>query len=349
MDATVRVLLGAAVLGLATMYFLWFVPSEPEFKASIVTEELTAAVLEFTDNSEYRRYGSKDLGDVATSSVEAYLADSPGITLVSRDKLNQILEEQRLCSQGMCDPGTASEVGQLTGADKLVMGEIITFSHSSERTEVQEMTQLYPPEFENAPATRHEGKMAAQIQIVDTESGEILTGDVMQTEYSETFKDSEGGFSFDEMTNQLLLNLSQQIATNIGAESAKVVRYDLLASVQQKGDGWEGEPAERVTPQDTIHAVLKFSDFEQGNTVRLNWVAPDGSVHKSESISYLRSNWVKTEFSPPERPGRWTLELRYQGMSKPFGEVIFKVLAPSSSMNPTWPKFSSFALSTRDG
>lgn len=68
-------------------------------------------------------------GDQVRADVEALLVgvrvkDEPYFSVIERDAVNKVLEEQMLHQTGVVDPKTAADVGKMLGADGIVMGVI---------------------------------------------------------------------------------------------------------------------------------------------------------------------------------------------------------------------------------
>lgn len=63
------------------------------------------------------------LGDLLVGRVEAVLSQG-GKTLVERARLDALLAEQKLAGQGLIDDATAAELGNLAGAQVIVVGKL---------------------------------------------------------------------------------------------------------------------------------------------------------------------------------------------------------------------------------
>ena len=81
------------------------------------------AVLNFDNNSigkdaaDYNGIG-KGVADFLITD----LAGNPNVTVVDRDRIQQVLQEQNLVKQGVIDPQTAVRVGKLVGAQYAIVG-----------------------------------------------------------------------------------------------------------------------------------------------------------------------------------------------------------------------------------
>lgn len=72
-----------------------------------------------------------DLVDISSTSVAAHVAEDlytamiqKGFQLVERKKLNDVIRERKISTITAIDPTTAQEIGNLTGADLVLVGSI---------------------------------------------------------------------------------------------------------------------------------------------------------------------------------------------------------------------------------
>jgi TolB-like protein len=94
-----------------------------EEKTSLV---YPAAVLPFQE----RGRETKDQGSKVTDLLFAKLSAEPALTLVDREDIKKLLEEQELNLSGLVNPQLATKVGQLTGAKLLITGSVLQVDHS---------------------------------------------------------------------------------------------------------------------------------------------------------------------------------------------------------------------------
>jgi len=85
----------------------------------------TVAILDFTnsalvDHETYEPF-ARGIGDILTTE----LSQSSAITLVERDRLLSLLEEQNLLTAKRVDPATAARVGKLLGAQYVLVGGFV--------------------------------------------------------------------------------------------------------------------------------------------------------------------------------------------------------------------------------
>jgi curli biogenesis system outer membrane secretion channel CsgG len=68
-----------------------------------------------------------DGGKVVAGLLAASLAEIPQITIVERAAIAKVFDELSLQQSGMIDSGTAKEIGRLTGADAVVVGDLTDY------------------------------------------------------------------------------------------------------------------------------------------------------------------------------------------------------------------------------
>jgi len=141
------------------------------------------------------------VGRVLTNILTNELAARPVFTVVERRRLQAILEEQELGLSGRLAPGEGAKIGQLTGADYLVMGTVTAFERDVERSSkrgflfgaggASETTKSY---------------LALDLRVVDTTTGEIsfarsIEGKVTRTEKNVEFGASRAGFGYESLSD----------------------------------------------------------------------------------------------------------------------------------------------------
>jgi len=125
------------------------------------------AVLKFQDETGAMPFQG-GIGRVVTNILASELAAREVFTVVERRKLNAVLEEQNLATSGRLAPGEGAKIGQLTGAQYLVMGTITAYEPDTE-------THVSGGLFRRARVeqTDHGAYLALDLRVVDTTSGEI--------------------------------------------------------------------------------------------------------------------------------------------------------------------------------
>lgn len=142
------------------------------------------AVLKFQDES-----GAMPLqggvGRVLTNIIGTELAAREAFTVVERRKLAAVLEEQDLAQSGRLKPGEGARIGQLTGAQYLVMGTITAYE-DNEKTQVSGGGMFRKTKVENVSSGAY---LAVDLRVVDTTSGEVA--------YARTIEGRTEGYKID--------------------------------------------------------------------------------------------------------------------------------------------------------
>lgn len=108
------------------------------------------------------------IGRVLTNILTNELAARPLFTVVERRRLQAILEEQDLSASGRLRPGDGARIGELSGADYLVMGTVTAFEEGVQK----KSARGFLGGFGGARATST-SYLALDLRVVDTSSGEI--------------------------------------------------------------------------------------------------------------------------------------------------------------------------------
>lgn len=111
-------------------------------------------------------YGQARLGTGATDILITELTKSGKFIVVEREKLDKIMEEQKLGMSGAIDPSTAAKIGKVLGLNAIVTGSISQFGTETEGSEyliTQSKNQVV--------------KCTVDIRVVDAETGQILYAD----------------------------------------------------------------------------------------------------------------------------------------------------------------------------
>jgi curli biogenesis system outer membrane secretion channel CsgG len=145
------------------------------------------AVLKFQDET-----GAMPLqggaGRALSNMLATELAARGAFTVVERRKLAAILEEQDLAQSGRLKPGEGARIGQLTGAQYLVMGTITAFE-DDEETQVSGGGLFRRAKVESVSNGAY---LAVDLRVVDTTSGEVAFARTIEGR-TEGYKVEAGG------------------------------------------------------------------------------------------------------------------------------------------------------------
>jgi curli biogenesis system outer membrane secretion channel CsgG len=111
-------------------------------------------------------YAQARIGNTATDILITELTKSGKFIVVERDKMDKILDEQKLGQTGAIDPTTAARVGKILGLNAIVTGSISQFGVKSEGKDflvTQSKQQIV--------------ECTVDIRVVDAETGQVLLAD----------------------------------------------------------------------------------------------------------------------------------------------------------------------------
>lgn len=109
------------------------------------------------------------VGRALTTMLTNELSARPSLTIVERQKLRAVIEEQNLSSSGMVSAATSIQIGKLTGAQYLITGTITAFENQVE-TKTKRGFMGYGAGVESIS---HGGYLAVDLRVIDTTTGEI--------------------------------------------------------------------------------------------------------------------------------------------------------------------------------
>ena len=88
----------------------------------------TVAVLDFTGLMVGQGGNSAPLGKAVSAMLITELIGRPGVKVIERAQLQDLLTEQKLSLSGRVDEGTALEVGKLVGAQYVIHGQVTSIA-----------------------------------------------------------------------------------------------------------------------------------------------------------------------------------------------------------------------------
>lgn len=87
------------------------------------------AVMPFVDAPGDAAKGS---GRIVVNAIVRSLLHCPDLQVIERTRINSILDERRFRTSQLSDPGVASQVGKLAGADLVFLGEVTQYEAQQE-------------------------------------------------------------------------------------------------------------------------------------------------------------------------------------------------------------------------
>jgi hypothetical protein len=102
------------------------------------------AVVGFDDRSNTKdRYGI--LGDLLADQIISGIlqdkANTEFVEIITRDRINQVLAEQKLTVSGLVDENSAARIGVLLGAHEIMSGRVLQVNYTAPRTTSVKLTE----------------------------------------------------------------------------------------------------------------------------------------------------------------------------------------------------------------
>ena len=160
------------ILALAVLLFLGTVvvsmATETEESQRILKKRIAVAGFENEVEPWWRWHW--DIGWGMSDMLVSALVETGRFTVLEREALQDILEEQRLAEEGRVSAQTAAQAGKLLGAQILIRGAITEFSHKKSATGGQIKIKGF-----TIGGTKEVAHVAVDVRMYDTTSGEVLT------------------------------------------------------------------------------------------------------------------------------------------------------------------------------
>lgn len=208
----------------------------------------TTAVVDFTDLNgivtELGRFLSEEL------SV-ALAASSKRIEVIDRTHLKVILQENKLSTTGLIDPGTARKLGKIAGADTLVTGTITPFGDSvrvSIKLMDTETAKIIDASTSNIPKT----KGIEELLLKEISSGQSSGQQSQASSGASSFSKSKGnGIIEDSFLRIVILSISKSgnefvsIQTEYQNKTDKDIKIEYATSNASLVDNFGNEGRDR--------------------------------------------------------------------------------------------------------
>lgn len=95
--------------------------SDPLAESAVLTQKRRVAVIGFSSETGQKNRSSAIVTERLTSEV----ASKPGLEVIERGRLEEVLQEQKLGARGVVDVVTAKKIGNILGADAVITGTVI--------------------------------------------------------------------------------------------------------------------------------------------------------------------------------------------------------------------------------
>lgn len=195
------------------------------------------AVFEFEDKTEHRWHWwtGQPVGQGMADMLTTELVKSGKYSVIERQAIEKIMQEQQLGQSGAVTPQSAAKVGQLLGVELAIIGSVTEFGYKKEDTGINLKKKGFGFGIESASAS-----VGIDVRFVNTSSGEILAADNVRKEKSKkglsvdtrqvSFKDQN---EFDESlvgkaTRDAIQDIMNKIDNQMTAMpwQAKIIKVD---------------------------------------------------------------------------------------------------------------------------
>lgn len=139
-----------------------------------------------------------NIGDGIRAMLTARMAQSGAITLLEREKIDQVMKEQDFSASNRVRQGTGARIGQITGADVNLYGDIVIFGQddtTKRKTAGAVVGRIFGGVAGGAVtgfSREDKAVVAIALRLVDTETGEVIETAEARGESSRSSKDFSG-------------------------------------------------------------------------------------------------------------------------------------------------------------
>ena len=230
----------------------------------------TVAVADFNNKTDFLlQYGQVDVGGGLAAMLTTALVESGQFIVVERARLSSVLSEQELAAAGMAPHG--SPMGQLLGAQLMIMGSVTEFSQSAKGKGFGIGFGSNGRRLGLAGRSRT-GTVGLDIRVIDTVSSEVVASYSVR----ESVKAKAVGLNFAD--GDFNLSHSNFKKTPIGQAARKAIGAAVLCFAQEAASRpWAGQ-------------VVDFDSME----VAINAGASSG-IHIGDSFDVFRVSKVLTD------------------------------------------------------
>jgi len=134
--------------------------------------KLRVAVVDFANKSSFSGTG---LGNGISDMFVTALVKTSRVSVVERDELSKVLNEQGFTNSDLADPNTAIKVGKILGVQYIILGNVTEYGVSEHNVGVVFVA-----------VSNTEARVAVDARAVDTTTGEILIADSANASESES-------------------------------------------------------------------------------------------------------------------------------------------------------------------
>ncbi|MBN1782842.1 hypothetical protein JW948_17025 [bacterium] len=188
------------------------------------------AVFTFEDKTDqsYHWWDGRNPGDGMADMLTTALVKSGKYTVMERQEMGRLLQEQQLGQSGIVTPQSAAEMGKMMGVELAVIGAVTEFGHTKKDMGIK--VKGYSFGTKNQTAT-----VAVDVRLVDTNTGEIIAAENVRKE------ESSGGISVG--TPDGLFNNANQFDNSLVGKATRASIETIVSLIdnQARNMPWEGK------------------------------------------------------------------------------------------------------------
>ena len=232
--------------------------------ADAAGKKIRVAVMDFQNNSTWSWWGDR-LGEAANDEFVTQLVQSNQFSVIERQKLQAILQEQALGASGAVQASTAAKIGKLLGVQLIFTGSITAFSIKKTGGSIAGF---------GASVSKAESKL--DVRMIDVTTGEILlvaTGAGNKKMGGASYQ----GTSFEQ-------NYDEGVASEALRPAIEEVTKQVLAQIPKLGN---------LAPASGSGKIVQVANAKQ---IYIDGVSADGDVHVGDVFSVYRvTNEIKDD------------------------------------------------------
>ncbi len=209
-------------------------------------------VVEFENKTAY---GQRRLGQVASDILVTELVKSDKFIVIERDKMDKIIQEQKLQQSGIIDPMTAVKLGQILGLEAIVVGAVTQFGVKKEGSD-----------YLLAQSKQQVAEVSVDIRVIDVQTGQVILADsgkgiTKSKKASFLGMGTRGGYD-ETLEGEALRAAIVKFVDNISNQLNKKPWSATIA------DAYGDEIYINAGSNSNINIGLKLSCYKQGKEIR---------------------------------------------------------------------------------
>lgn len=220
--------------------------------AAVYSQQITVSVSDFSVESSNEKY--LYIGKGISTLIAGELRRTKGITLLEREKMNKIIEEQKLGLSGLIDESDQIELGKLMSADYIIFGDIIDMADN----------------------------LLISVRMADVTTGEIFWEDNLSAKLENY--DYIGAYFAQSIVSELNLAVDDDIIAKVESKTVKDEKAIVALSegIDAYDNGNEQEAKDKLSTAKELDPENKETDFFLS---KLQAVSPKFRVENPEYTS----------------------------------------------------------------